>query len=135
METTAIRLGGLQLASSVMNASGPRSSEREELFQLAAAHAGAIVMKSCNAEGLSAPENLKNHGVAYYAEVARELIKKDRTVIASVVGSSEAEFVDVARIFDRSGVQIIELNLADPWVISRNAPFASLDRLKALIGR
>jgi dihydroorotate dehydrogenase len=135
MESTAIRLGGVELASSVMNASGPRSSERSELLELAGAHQGAIVFKSCNAEGLAAPDNLKNHGVEYYSEVAQELVGRGRKVVASVVGASETEFVEVSRALDRAGVQIIELNLADPWVIARTAPFASIERLKSLVGR
>ena len=135
MERTSIRLGGVELASSVMNASGPRSAERGEILELAAAHGGAIVFKSCNRAGLEMPENLRNRGVEHFAAIARELTPRGRKVIASMVGATEEEFVDVARMLDRAGASIVELNLADDYVTSSVAPFASFERLKSLLGR
>jgi dihydroorotate dehydrogenase len=135
MERTSIRLGGVELASSVMNASGPRSAERDEILELAAAHGGAIVFKSCNRAGLEMPENLRNRGVEHFAAIARELTPRGRKVIASMVGATEEEFVDVARMLDRAGASIVELNLADDYVTSSVAPFASFERLKSLLGR
>ena len=80
MERTTIRLGGIEINSSVMNASGPRSAERGEIYELCAVHRGAVVFKSCNIAGLEKPENLKNSGVEYFAAIARELhrAQKDR---------------------------------------------------------
>ncbi len=51
-----------------------------------------------------------------------------RRVIASIVGTSEEEFVAVAKRLDRAGVAILELNLADDYVLNSIAPFASLER-------
>jgi dihydroorotate dehydrogenase len=135
MERTSIRLGGVELASSVMNASGARSAERGEIYELCAVHGGAIVFKSCNREGLDTPENLKNRGVEFFQSIASELIARNKRVIGSVVGAREEEFIDVARILDRAGVSIVELNLADDYVTKSVAPFASFERLKSLIGR
>ena len=135
MERTSIRFGGVELASPVMNASGARSAERGEIYELCAVHGGAIVFKSCNRAGLDTPENLKNKGADYFAEIARELVPRGKKIISSVVGASEDEFVDVARILDRAGVSIVELNLADDYVTKSVAPFASFERLKSLIGR
>src|SRR5271156_1998827 len=135
MERTSIRLGGVELASSVMNASGARSAERGEIFELCAAQGGAVVFKSCNRAGLELPENLKNRGVEHFAAIARELTPRGTKVIASVVGNSEEEFVDVARMLDRAGALIVELNLADDYVTGSVAPFASFERLKSLLGR
>ena len=78
MERTSIRLGGVELASSVMNASGARSAERGEILELARRIDGAIVFKSCNRAGLEAPENLKNRGVEHFAAIARELRRAAR---------------------------------------------------------
>ena len=89
MGRTSIRLGGVELASSVMNASGPRSAERGEILELAAAHDGAVVFKSCTRAGLELPENLKNRGVEHFAAIARELTPRGTKVIASVVGATE----------------------------------------------
>ena len=52
MERTSIRLGGIELTSTVMNASGPHSAEMGEIYELSARHSGAIVFKSCNIAGL-----------------------------------------------------------------------------------
>ena len=135
MGRTSIRLGGVELASSVMNASGPRSAERGEILELAAAHSGAVVFKSCNRAGLELPENLKNRGVDHFSGIARELTPRGKRVIASVVGATEEEFVEVARMLDRAGASIVELNLADDYVTGSVAPFASFERLKSLLGR
>jgi dihydroorotate dehydrogenase len=135
MERTSIRLGGVELASSVMNASGARSAERGEIYELCAVHRGAILFKSCNRAGLDTPENLKNRGVDHFAEIARELTPRGKKIIGSVVGASEEEFVDVSRMLDRAGVCIVELNLADDYVTKSVAPFASFERLKSLLGR
>src|SRR5271156_1887261 len=135
MERTGIRLGGVEIDSSVMNASGARSAERGEIEELSAAHRGAIVFKSCNIAGLDSPDNLKNRGAEHFATLARELATVGKKVIGSVVGASEDEFVAVARILDRAGVNIVELNLADDYVTNSVAPFASFERLKSLLGR
>jgi dihydroorotate dehydrogenase (fumarate) len=135
MERTAIRLGGVALSSSVMNASGPRSAEKAELIELAAQHRGAIVFKSCNRAGLEQPDNLKNRGVAHFVAVARELIPQGKAIVGSVVGQSEEEIVAVAKTLDGAGVSIIELNLADDFVQNAVAPFSSFDRLKGLVGK
>jgi len=135
MERTSIRLGGVDLKSTVMNASGPRSAERGEIFELAAVHGGALVFKSCNIAGLEAPENLKNRGMEHFAAIAGELVPRGKKVIGSIVGTTEEEFVAVARRLDAAGTAILELNLADDYVANSLAPFASLEKLKSVIGR
>jgi dihydroorotate dehydrogenase len=135
MERTSIRLGGVEIASSVMNASGARSAERGEIFELGAVHGGALVFKSCNIAGLEAPDNLKNRGVEYFAAIARELGPRGKKIIGSVVGTSEDEFIAVARTLDHAGADIVELNLADDYVANSLAPFSSFERLKSLLGR
>jgi len=135
MSRTAIRLGGVELGSSIMNASGPRSAERGEILELGAAHAGAIVFKSCNIAGLEAPDNLKNRGLEHFATLAREMTPGGKKIVGSVVGHTEDEIVKVAAALDRAGASIVELNLADPYVLDAVAPFASIERLKSLIGR
>jgi dihydroorotate dehydrogenase (fumarate) len=135
MRRTATTLGGIELASSIMNASGARSAERGEIYELAAVHAGAIVLKSSKLAGLDTPESLKNRGVEHFSAIAKELAERGKIVIGSVVGASEDEFVQVATILDRAGAQIIELNLADDYVLKSVAPFGSFERLKSLLGR
>ena len=135
MQRTSIELGGIRLGSSIMNASGPRSAERGEIYELCAVHSSALVFKSCNIAGLEAPENLKNRGVEHFAAIARDLVRRGKIIVGSAVGATEEELVVVARTLDRAGVQIVELNLADAYVIDSIAPFASLDRLKELLGR
>ena len=135
MERTSIRLGGVELASSVMNASGARSAERGEIYELCALHAGALVLKSCNLAGLDSPENLRNRGVEHFAAIARELTARGKKVVGSVVGASEEEFAAVAGTLDRAGASIVELNLADDYVANLVAPFASVEHLKSILAR
>ncbi|MGH7814069.1 MAG: hypothetical protein ACREQI_08715 [Candidatus Binataceae bacterium] len=135
MQRTAIRLGGIDLASSVMNASGARSAERGEIFELCAVHSGAIVFKSCNLAGLDSPENLKNRGAAYFAEIARELAPRGKKIVGSAVGASDNELIEAAAALDRAGVSIVELNLADDYVTRAIAPFASIERLESILRR
>jgi dihydroorotate dehydrogenase len=118
-----------------MNASGARSAERGEIFELGAVHSGALVFKSCNLAGLEAPENLKNRGVEHFAAIAGELGPRGKKIIGSVVGASEEEFIAVAKTLDRAGANIVELNLADDYVAKSLAPFSSFERLKSLLGR
>src|ERR1700757_5073920 len=135
MERTSIRLGGIELTSPVMNASGPHSAEQGEIYELSARHRGAIVFKSCNIAGLEAPDNLKNRGVEHFATLARELSGRGKATIGSVVGNSDDEIVKVATTLDRAGVKILELNLADDYVQNAVAPFSSIERLSAIIQR
>jgi dihydroorotate dehydrogenase len=135
MERTSIRLGGVALDSTVMNASGPHSAEKGEILELSEKHIGAIVFKSCNIAGLETPDNLKNRGIEHFAAIARVLGPSGKSIIGSVVGASDDEIVKVAAALDRAGVKIIELNLADDYVQNSVAPFANLERLKAIVGR
>jgi dihydroorotate dehydrogenase (fumarate) len=135
MERTSIRLGGVALNSTVMNASGPHSAEKDEILELSARHSGAIVFKSCNLTGLEAPDNLKNRGVDHFTAIARDLGSHGKSIIGSVVGNTDDEIVKVATALDRAGVKIIELNLADDYVQNSVAPFANMERLKAIVGR
>jgi dihydroorotate dehydrogenase len=118
-----------------MNASGPHSAEKGEIFELSERHSGAIVFKSCNLAGLEAPDNLKNRGVEHFAAIALELGARGKSIIGSVVGNSDDEIVKVATALDRAGVKILELNLADDYVQGSVAPFANMERLKAIVGR
>jgi dihydroorotate dehydrogenase len=135
MERTSIRLGGVELSSTVMNASGPHSAEKGEIYELTARHNGAVVFKSCNIAGLEAPDNLKNRGVEHFATIARDLSGRGKATIGSVVGNSDDEIVKVATTLDHAGVKILELNLADDYVQSAIAPFSSIERLSAIIER
>jgi dihydroorotate dehydrogenase (NAD+) catalytic subunit len=135
MQRTSIQLGGVELSSTIMNASGPHSAEKDEIHELSARHTGAIVFKSCNTAGLETPENLKNRGVEHFAALARELAPRGKTIIGSVVGNTDDEIVKVAVALDRAGVKILELNLADDYVQNSVAPFATLERLKTLVSR
>ena len=135
MERTAIRLGGVELRFFGHERFGSALGRARRDLELSERHRGALVFKSCNVAGLDAPENLKNRGVEHFAAIARELAPRHKTIVASVVGNTEDEIVKVAGVLDRAGVKIVELNLADDYVMNSVAPFASSERLKAIIGR
>jgi len=135
MERTSIRLGGIELRSPVMNASGPHSAEKGEIYELSARHSGAILFKSCNIAGLESPDNLKNRGVEHFATLARELSGRGKIVFGSVIGNTDDELVNVAKTLDRAGAKVLELNLADDYVQNSLGAFVSLERLKGVVGR
>jgi dihydroorotate dehydrogenase (fumarate) len=135
MQRTSIQLGGIELTSPVMNASGPHSAEKGEIYELSARHSGAILFKSCNIAGLESPDNLKNRGVEHFASLARELGGRGKTVFGSVVGSTDDELTKVAQTLDGAGVKVLELNLADDYVQNSVGAFASLSRLKDVLSR
>ena len=94
MERTSIRLGGIEIGSSVMNASGARSAERGEIYELCAVHRGAIVFKSCNRARAGDARESEESRRRVFPAIAGELIARNKKVIGSVVGASEEEFID-----------------------------------------
>ena len=97
MERTTIRLGGIEVNSSVMNASGPRSAERGEIYELSAVHRGAVVFKSCNHRGPRAARESQEQRASSTSRRSRATCARAvRSIVGSVVGNTEDEIVSVA---------------------------------------
>ncbi len=112
-----------------MNASGARCVTREELEALGHSRSGAIVTKSMTLEprqGNPEPRyygfpggsinsmGLPNLGYRAYADLIPSLRRFGKPVIASVAGLCEDDFVTIAAAIDKSGPDLIEVNLSCP---------------------
>lgn len=122
-------IAGVRFPSCFMNAAGARCVTREELEGLGHSRSGAIVTKSMTLEprqGNPEPRyfgfpggsinsmGLPNLGYRAYAQLIPELRKFGKPVIASVAGFTEEDFVMIAAAINKSGPDLIEVNLSCP---------------------
>lgn len=127
MATIAVpaTIGGIVLPFCAMNASGVRSTTADELVGLAKSAAGAIVFKTTTVHAFLHPEfrSLHNPGYEWYLPLLSELASFGKPLVASIAGASADELVTLARAFGGAGASLIEVNLADPYVIATLAPW------------
>ena len=135
-------LGGIELATPLLAASGTFAAGREGSAFVDLTKAGGIIVKSMTLtpwKGKPTPRmcetpsgmlnaiGIQNKGVEYFVEEDLPwLLKKDVTVIASIAGNTVEEFVKVAerlRLKGR-GVAAIEVNISCPNLEDRNNIFA-----------
>ena len=128
-------MGGVPLENCLLNASGARCAEAQELHDLAyQSQAGAVLSKSCTWEvrlGNPSPRyyetdwgsinsmGLPNGGWHYYAQLAKELSQSGKPYFMSVSGLSLAENSQIlSAIASELGAELsgIELNLSCPNV-------------------
>lgn len=127
--TTKTEIAGVELDSYICNASGPLDSTLKELETIANSASSAIVMKSCTIqprEGNEKPRyvrlpygsiqsmGLPNLGYRKYVKFASQLKKYNKPVIASVSGLSIKDYQTMIGAFQKSDVDLIEVNLSCP---------------------
>ncbi len=125
----SVTIAGVRVPSCFMNAAGARCVTREELEALGRSRSGAIVTKSMTLEprqGNPEPRycgfpggsinsmGLPNLGYLAYADLIPSLRRFGKPVIASVAGLCEDDFVTIAAVIDKSGPDLIEVNLSCP---------------------
>ena len=75
-----------------MNASGPHSAERGEIYELSARHRGAIVFKSCNRDRARHARQPQEPGRRATSRRSRATwCRAARSIVGSVVGDTEDE--------------------------------------------
>ncbi|MDQ3985248.1 MAG: dihydroorotate dehydrogenase [Actinomycetota bacterium] len=138
----SINLGGIELKTPVLAASGTYGAGREAAAFLDLAKIGGIIVKSMTLtpwKGKPTPRmcetpagmlnaiGIQNKGVDHFvSEDLPWLLKKGATVIASIAGNTVDEFVQVAeklRLQGR-GTAGIEINISCPNLEDRNNMFA-----------
>lgn len=122
----ATKIAGIKLDSYVCNASGPNDSTLDELKVIDESESAAIMMKSCTLEPRKGnPERrfarlrlgaiqcmgLSNLGYKEYLKFASVF---DKPVIASVAGLSIKAYKEMVSAFQKSDVDLIEVNLSCP---------------------
>lgn len=132
------KIAGIEFNSCILNASGPRSHTLEELQEIGKSKSGAIMMKSCTIEprkgneepwsfdlpfGYFQSEGLANLGYKKYLEFIPELKKYKKPIIASVVGFSFEEYKILTEAFQKSDIDLIEINFSCPNIGDNTEPF------------
>jgi len=122
-------VAGVKFDSYVCNASGPLDASLEELQSLGESKSSAIMMKSCTIEpregnpepryvrlpfGALQSMGLPNLGYKKYLEFSKDLKKYSKPVIASVSGLCLDDYVEMVKEFQKSDVDLIEVNLSCP---------------------
>lgn len=114
-------LGGVLCPSCVMNAAGARSSTLQELQELATSEAGAVVLKSTTVQPVTEQQphlqSLYNPGYREFMAVVPSLRQLGKPIIASLAGFAIADYAEMTAAYVAAGVDIVELNLADPYVV------------------
>ncbi|MCX6739155.1 MAG: dihydroorotate oxidase [Candidatus Parcubacteria bacterium] len=128
--STATNIADVPLSSYVCNASGPKCTTYEELAELGRSKSSAVVMKTCTIlprEGNPEPRlvhvgknsliqsmGLPNLGHEKYIEFSKKLKKYGKPVVASVAGFTLDEYVTLVQAFQKSDVNLIEINASCP---------------------
>ncbi len=122
-------IAGVRFSSCFMNAAGALCVTQQELEALGRSQTGAIVTKSMTVEprqgnpepryfGFSGGSinsmGLPNLGYRAYAELIPHLRRFGKPVIASVAGLCEDDFITIADVINKSGPDLIEVNLSCP---------------------
>lgn len=126
---TETKIAGIKLDSYICNASGPLDSTLEELKVVASSASSAIMMKSCTIEPRKGNEEpryvrlplgaiqsmgLPNLGYKEYIKFASQLKNHNKPIIASVAGLSVDDYKIMVQNFQKSDVDLIEVNLSCP---------------------
>lgn len=151
---TSVTLGGLELATPVLVASGTFGAGREGSTFLDLSKLGGIIVKSMTAtpwKGKPTPRmcetpsgmlnaiGIQNKGVDYFiAEDLPWLVKRGATVIASIAGNTVDDFVRVADRIRTTGrgIAAVEVNISCPNLEDKNNMFAhSPGATQEVVGR
>ena len=128
--STSTKIAGIQIASCIFNAAGPRCVTFEELDSIAKSDSGAIMTKSCtleprtgnpepryfeNSTGSINSMGLPNLGYKKYAEFSANLKKYNKPYFVSVAGLTLDDNVEIVKYMSKfRGIDAIELNLSCP---------------------
>jgi dihydroorotate dehydrogenase (fumarate) len=147
--TTATSIAGIPLSSYVCNASGPKCTTQTELMRLGRSTSSAVVMKTCTIkprEGNPEPRlyrvsgrvliqsmGLPNLGYEEYIRISKELKKYRKPIIASVAGFSLEEYVTLVSAFQKSDVDLIEVNISCPNISGKTQISRDFEQTKDLL--
>ncbi len=129
-------IGGVTLPGRLMNASGTWSATVEELLALARSATSAIVLRTTTLHPFLHPafRSLHNPGYDRYVPLLKELAVYRKPLVASIAGAAVNEYVGLARAFGEGGASLIEVNLAEPYVIATLAPWDDPAALAGMLG-
>ncbi|MFT4309451.1 MAG: dihydroorotate oxidase [Candidatus Woesearchaeota archaeon] len=149
MSYTNTMISGVPLESYVMNASGPKDTNLDELKDIARSASSAIVMKSATIDyrkgnpepryaalplGSLQSMGLPNLGYKAYIGIADKLKAYGKPIIASVAGSNIEEYIVMVKEFRDSSVSMIELNMSCPNIEGKSVIGYDTGLVERIIG-
>jgi len=133
------KIAGIEFKSCTFNASGPEASTFEELEKIGQSDSAAIMTKSCTLKkrkgnplprifklplGYFNSEGLPNPGYKTYLKFIPKLRRYDKPIIVSVAGFSVEEYKILVKTFQKTEVDLIEVNLSCPNIKNQAEPIA-----------
>jgi dihydroorotate dehydrogenase (fumarate) len=133
----AATIGGVALPFCAMNASGVWSTTAAELLALAQSGSGAVVFRSTTAHPFLHPayRSLHNPGYDRFVPLLAELRPYGKPLVPSVAGATADEYVNVVRAFAEAGADLVELDLADPYVTATLTPWEEAAALGQILAK
>ena len=118
-------IGGVRLPFCAMNASGMGSATARDLLALAESASGAVVFRPTTVHPFLHPEfrTLHNPGYDRYLPLVGEIKAFGKPLIGSVAGATPEEYITLARAFGEAGADLIEVNVAEPYVAATLDPW------------
>ncbi|MBR9727037.1 dihydroorotate oxidase [Shewanella intestini] len=128
------QIAGVALDSYIMNASGPKCTNLEELTVIGESNSAAIMTKSCTIaprEGNPLPRyqdlplgsiqsmGLPNLGYKAYLEMIPALKQHGKPVVVSISGFSVEDNIEMVSAFQQSDVDLIEVNFSCPNIVGK----------------
>ena len=129
-----MKICNLNFSSYILNASGPKCTSLEELEKIGESDSAAIMFKSCTIKprhgnpkpryidlpfGSIQSMGLPNLGYLEYIKIADKLKKYNKPKIASIAGFNINEYRTMVKAFQKSSVDMIEINLSCPNIASK----------------
>lgn len=143
-----VSIGGMTMQSNFMNAACSIAKTHEDVAALCRTSAGAVLIGSITAEPRTvnpAPRwydakdyalnsfGMPNLGADYYRAALPQMVQTihaaGKRAILDIAGFSVDDYVRIAQVGDKSGVDLIEINLGCPNALldGRQKPIASFD--------
>ncbi|MCD6557708.1 MAG: dihydroorotate dehydrogenase [Candidatus Aenigmarchaeota archaeon] len=142
------KLLGINLSNPTIMPAGFLGVSADSLIRAYENGAGAVTTKSISLEernghanptvlsfgyGLINAVGLSNPGIDEYVEEIKEVKKRKIPLILNTIGDDNQDFVDVAKMGEAAGVDIIEINISCPNVVHRKPYYADPELLSGLV--
>jgi dihydroorotate dehydrogenase (fumarate) len=147
--STATTVAGVKFDSYVCNASGVKCTTLDELKVLGRSDSSAIVIKSSTMKlqkwddgprwqyledgNMVQSNGLQNLGHETYVAFSKKLIKYGKAIIASVAGSSISEYVTMVTAYQKSTVDLIEINISCPNIPGKSQVGRDFEQTEAVL--
>lgn len=147
--STATTIAGVKFDSYACNASGVKCTTLEELKELGRSDSSAIVIKSSTMKlqkwndgprwqylgknDMVQSNGLQNLGCEAYIAYSKKLKKYGKAIIGSIAGSSIGEYVTMVTAYQKSDVDLIEVNISCPNIPEKSQVGRDFEQTEAVL--